>query len=153
MQSGIRGGRVSEAEAHEPAGHWDCCAGRRGKWTLQELCRAMRLAVLSKRASWREDSEGERGAETQGAPWPESTRHFISASRSTRLLTDIDLPRLPALHCTRARLFFVFMSDTMLYKRLHVIQYPRGVGRYLARTTALETRIEDPHQRRYSRQS
>jgi arginine decarboxylase-like protein len=43
------GGRVSEAD--KPAGHWDSSAGRRSKWTLQELYLAMRLAKLALRES------------------------------------------------------------------------------------------------------
>jgi len=157
MQSGIRGGRVSEAEAeaHGAAGHWGCCAGRRGKWTLQELCRAMRLAVSSKRASWRKGSEDERGAETQGAPWPESTRHFISASRSTRLLTDIDSPdcTTAALHVCPFALCFCERREVVYAIAYNAVStwYPSIISD--TRTHDSPGAHEDPHQRRYSRQS
>jgi hypothetical protein len=50
-----------------------------------------------------------RRAETQGGTWPESTRHFISAFRSTRPLTDTNgfssppWPHVPLLRCFSQR--------------------------------------------------
>lgn len=35
----------------------------------------------------------------------------------------------PLLHCTCARLLFVFVSDAKLYTRLHTMQSPRGILR------------------------